>query len=83
MSETTGRNAPQVEEAQKFAKENNVDLRTVEIDVSNQPPWTAIKAIIEQEGRLDVMIHNAGHMVFGPRKPSPPSSSPSSTTSMC
>jgi NAD(P)-dependent dehydrogenase (short-subunit alcohol dehydrogenase family) len=29
MRETTGRNAPQVEEARKFAKDNNVDLRTM------------------------------------------------------
>ena len=28
MRETTGRNASQVEPAAKFAKENNVDLRT-------------------------------------------------------
>src|SRR6201997_4502041 len=36
MRETTGRNAPQVEEANRFSKEYGVDLRTVETDVSNQ-----------------------------------------------
>jgi len=67
MRETTGRNAPQVEEANRFSKEYGVDLRTVEMDVSNQPSVdAAIKAIIEQQGRIDVLIHNAGHMVFGP-----------------
>lgn len=67
MRETTGRNAPQVEEANRFSKEYSVDLRTVEMDVSNQPSVdAAIKAIIEQQGRIDVLIHNAGHMVFGP-----------------
>lgn len=25
----------------------------------------AIKTIVEKDGRLDVVIHNAGHMVFG------------------
>src|ERR1700758_339337 len=67
MRETRGRNAPQVEEADRFSKEHGVDLRTVEMDVSNQPSVdAAIKAIIEQQGRIDVLIHNAGHMVFGP-----------------
>jgi NAD(P)-dependent dehydrogenase (short-subunit alcohol dehydrogenase family) len=67
MRETQGRNASQVEEANRFSKEHGVDLRTVEMDVSNQPSVdAAIKAIIEQQGRIDVVIHNAGHMVFGP-----------------
>ena len=67
MRETTGRNAAQVEDANRFSKEYGVDLRTVEMDVSNQPSVdAAIKAIIEQQGRIDVLIHNAGHMVFGP-----------------
>jgi NAD(P)-dependent dehydrogenase (short-subunit alcohol dehydrogenase family) len=67
MRETIGRNAPQVEEANRFSREYCVDLRTVEMDVSNQPSVNAaIKAIIEQQGRIDVLIHNAGHMVFGP-----------------
>ena len=65
MRETRGRNAPQVEEANRFSKEYGVDLRTVEMDVSNQPSVdAAIKAIIEQQGRIDVLIHNAGHMVI-------------------
>ena len=34
MRETRGRNAPQVEEANRFSKEYSVDLRTVEMDVS-------------------------------------------------
>ncbi len=39
MRETTGRNAAQVETAKQFATENNVDLRTIELDVAsrNQP----------------------------------------------
>ena len=67
MRETKGRNAPQVEEARKFAKENNVDLRPVELDVASQESVdAAIQKIISEERRLDVVIHNAGHMVFGP-----------------
>jgi NADP-dependent 3-hydroxy acid dehydrogenase YdfG len=36
IRETKGRNAPQVEEAKKFPKDNNVDLRTIELDVASQ-----------------------------------------------
>ena len=67
MRETTGRNASQVEEAKKFSQENRVDLRTIELDVASQDSVdAAIHQIVKDDGRIDVMIHNAGHMVFGP-----------------
>jgi NAD(P)-dependent dehydrogenase (short-subunit alcohol dehydrogenase family) len=67
MRDTTGRNASQVEAAAKFAKENNVDVRTIELDVASQASAdAAIQNIVSDNGRLDVVIHNAGHMVFGP-----------------
>src|SRR2546427_278655 len=67
MRGTTGRNAPQVGEAQKYAAEHGVDLRTIELDVASQASAdAAIQKIVTAHGRLDVVIHNAGHMVFGP-----------------
>ena len=67
MRDTAKRNAPQVEAAARFAKENNVDLRTVELDVASQESANAaIETIVSEHKRLDVVIHNAGHMVFGP-----------------
>ncbi len=67
MRDTAGRNARQVKEIQKFAAENNVDLRAIELDVASQPPAdAAIQTIIAECGRLDVVVHNAGHMVLGP-----------------
>ncbi len=67
MRETKGHNATQVEAAKKFARENKVDLRTVELDVASQESVdTAIQQIVREGGRLDVVIHNAGHMVYGP-----------------
>jgi NAD(P)-dependent dehydrogenase (short-subunit alcohol dehydrogenase family) len=67
MRDTTGRNASQVEVAAKFAKENTVDLRTIELDVASQASAdAAIQRIVRDNGHLDVVIHNAGHMVFGP-----------------
>ena len=67
MRETKGRNASQVEGAKKFSEENGVDLRTMELDVASQESVdAAIHQIVEDHGRIDVLIHNAGHMVFGP-----------------
>ena len=67
MRETTGRNAPQVEEVKKYAAEHAVDLRAVELDVASEASAEAgIQKILADSGRLDVVIHNAGHMSFGP-----------------
>src|SRR6266481_7337722 len=67
MRETKGRNAPQVKELEKYAAEHSVDLRPIELDVSSQESCnSAIQEIIAKAGRLDVVIHNAGHMVLGP-----------------
>src|ERR1700674_3232526 len=54
-------------EAQTYAAEHAVDLRTIELDVASEASAdAAIKAIVTAHARLDVVIHNAGHMVFGP-----------------
>ena len=67
MRDTAGRNAPPVKVAKEFSSENDVDLRTIELDVmSEESVNAAIQKIIADNGRLDVVIHNAGHMVFGP-----------------
>jgi NAD(P)-dependent dehydrogenase (short-subunit alcohol dehydrogenase family) len=67
MRETAGRNAPQVAAVAAWAAEHNVDLRTIELDVQSDASAEAgVAAILSQAGRLDVIVHNAGHMVFGP-----------------
>jgi NAD(P)-dependent dehydrogenase (short-subunit alcohol dehydrogenase family) len=67
MRETSGRNATQVAEVDQYASAHGVDLRAVELDVGSQRSCDlAIQEIVSRHGRLDVVIHNAGHMVFGP-----------------
>jgi len=67
MRETKGRNAPQVKEVEQYAVEHAVDLRPIELDVSSQNSCDeAIQEVISKNGRLDVVVHSAGHMVFGP-----------------
>jgi NAD(P)-dependent dehydrogenase (short-subunit alcohol dehydrogenase family) len=67
MRETKGRNAPHVAAIASWAADNKLDLRGVELDVqSDASADAAIAHIIADAGRLDVIVHNAGHMVFGP-----------------
>jgi NAD(P)-dependent dehydrogenase (short-subunit alcohol dehydrogenase family) len=67
MRQTTGRNAPQVKDVEKYAAAQGVDLHAIELDVLLQESADgAIKTIISEDDRLDTVIHNAGHMVFGP-----------------
>jgi NAD(P)-dependent dehydrogenase (short-subunit alcohol dehydrogenase family) len=67
MRETQGRNAPQVAAVAAWASEQKADLRTVELDVLSDASANAgIARIIADAGHLDVIVHNAGHMVFGP-----------------
>jgi len=67
MRDTTGRNVAQVADVEKYAREHGVDLRAIELDVGSQASVdAAIAKIIAEQGRIDVVMHNAGHMVFGP-----------------
>jgi NAD(P)-dependent dehydrogenase (short-subunit alcohol dehydrogenase family) len=67
MRGTTGRNAARAADVEKYASDNSVDLRAVELDVGSQGSAdAAIAKVVAEQGRLDVVMHNAGHMVFGP-----------------
>src|SRR5258707_15507851 len=67
MRETRGRNAPQVADVERYARGYGVDVRAIELDVgSQQSADTGIATILAAQGRIDVVVHNAGHMVFGP-----------------
>lgn len=67
MRDTKGRNAAQVVDVRKYAIDNKVDLHAIELDVGSQASAdAAIAQIVAEQGRLDVVMHNAGHMSFGP-----------------
>ncbi|MCL2552728.1 MAG: SDR family NAD(P)-dependent oxidoreductase [Actinomycetia bacterium] len=67
MRDTGGRNAPAVAEAAAWAADHGRDLRTVELDVqSEESAAKAVTAILDDQPALDVVVHNAGHMVTGP-----------------
>lgn len=67
MRETAGRNAPRIAEDAAWARAEGHDLRGLELDVQAEASVEAgIARLLAEAGRLDVVVHNAGHMVFGP-----------------
>jgi len=67
MRETKGRNAEAVARFAQLAAGKDFDLRPLELDVQSEDSVNAaIELLIVNEGRIDVVVHNAGHMMFGP-----------------
>ena len=67
MRATAGRNAPRVGELAELSATEAIDVRGIEMDVQDQASVdAAIARLIAEQGRLDVVVHNAGHMVLGP-----------------
>jgi NAD(P)-dependent dehydrogenase (short-subunit alcohol dehydrogenase family) len=63
MRQTTGRNAPAVAALAALA----LDLHSIEMDVLDQASVdAAVAEVLRTSGHVDVVIHNAGHMVLGP-----------------
>lgn len=51
----------------KFAQDNKTDLRSVYLDLLSQESVdSAVTHVINSCGRIDAVIHNAGHMNWGP-----------------
>lgn len=67
MRGTQTRNASAVEALQALARAEQLHLAEVDLDVQSQDSVdAALAALQDRHGRLDVVVHNAGHMVLGP-----------------
>ena len=67
MRDVAERNAARVRELRDWSFAQGLDLRTVELDVLSQASADqAVQTIVAEQGRLDAVVHNAGHLVVGP-----------------
>jgi NAD(P)-dependent dehydrogenase (short-subunit alcohol dehydrogenase family) len=67
MRGTSGKNAATAADIAIYAARNAFDVRPIELDVSSeQSANDAVSEIVSEHGHIDVIMHNAGHMVYGP-----------------
>jgi NAD(P)-dependent dehydrogenase (short-subunit alcohol dehydrogenase family) len=67
IRDIAGRNAQAAADLAKQAANGGPDLHAVEMDVTvDASVDAAIASVIADQGRIDVIVHNAGHMVLGP-----------------
>jgi NAD(P)-dependent dehydrogenase (short-subunit alcohol dehydrogenase family) len=60
------RNATAAADLTRYGTGHRVDVHVVELDVTSQDSAdAAVDRIFAERGRLDVVVHNAGHMVLG------------------
>lgn len=60
------RNATAVADLTRYGTDHQVDVQAVELDVTSQDSAdAAVDRIFAERARLDVVVHNAGHMVLG------------------
>jgi len=66
MRDLVGRNSSVAAELMNMASEENLDLHTIEIDVTdNALIDKAVATIVKEKGRIDVLVNNAGVMNVG------------------
>lgn len=66
MRGVSGRNAGHAQDLVDFAAAEGLDLEVVELDVQSQESAdAAVRHILDAAGRLDAVVHNAGHLVVG------------------
>lgn len=67
MRESAGRNRDKADAYTLISRNEGIDIRPLEMDVANQHSVdVAVDEVVAQSGRVDVLVHNVGHMSLGP-----------------
>lgn len=66
MRNITTRNATRAQAERDYAQSHGVDLHVVELDVTSQESVNqAVQTVLGEQGHIDAVLHNAGHLVVG------------------
>ena len=66
MRDPGGRNGKNAEEISALAKRESLPLQVLELDVTDDASVErAVRSVVEQAGRIDVAINNAGYVLAG------------------
>ncbi|MFH8933991.1 SDR family oxidoreductase [Streptomyces griseosporeus] len=66
MRDIHGRNAGRARELLDLGHSEGQDIRVVELDVqSDSSAEAAVATVLDEAGRLDTVVHNAGHLYVG------------------
>ena len=66
MRDVQGRNAGHANELLELGRREGQDLRVVDLDVQSEASAeAAVATILAETGRLDTVVHNAGHLFVG------------------
>lgn len=66
MRGVEGKNAARADELRKLAKDENLSLHPLDLDVTDDRSVSdALSAVVAREGRIDVVVNNAGIASFG------------------
>jgi NAD(P)-dependent dehydrogenase (short-subunit alcohol dehydrogenase family) len=66
MRDPGGRNATNAAEIRSLAKRESLSLHILDLDVTNEDSVEqAVRTCVEQAGRIDVVINNAGYALIG------------------
>lgn len=67
MRDTSGRDAAAASELAALVAAEGLDVTACDMDVTSDTAVDrAVARIVDERGRVDVVVHNAGHMVLGP-----------------
>jgi NAD(P)-dependent dehydrogenase (short-subunit alcohol dehydrogenase family) len=66
MRDIHGRNSGRADELLELGRSEGQDIRVVELDVqSDSSADAAVATVLDEAGRLDTVVHNAGHLYVG------------------